>query len=329
MAQSESVCAAALAVRDGSRHDRRRSGRDGHAGVGGRAGRRRRRPTSPATIGSPGSAAGSFELTVSMRGFETVVRNVALGPDTPAVDVVLAVGRVTTVGDGHRDRRQGDGHAACPSPTSTCRRRSARFPQELIRQQGINTIGDALRNASGVQAIRWYGAYEQYTDPRLLRRRSRRLQRRAARRHAPQRQPLRHADQQRRGDRSAQGAELHPLRARRARRQHQHHPQEAAGGSLRRRDLPRRPVQHAPGRRWARRGRWAAATACCTAPTSSFEASDGWRDAGADRFNVAPSLTWLMSRPGAADAAPGVRPRPLRRRRRRAAQHHRPAELPA
>ena len=25
-----------------------------------------------------------------------------------------------------------------------------------------------------------------------------------------------------------------------------------------------------------------------------FEASDGWRDAGADRFNVAPSLTWLM-----------------------------------
>ncbi len=27
----------------------------------------------------------------------------------------------------------------------------------------------------------------------------------------------------------------------------------------------------------------------------SFEASDGWRDAGADRLNVAPSLTWLMS----------------------------------
>ena len=27
----------------------------------------------------------------------------------------------------------------------------------------------------------------------------------------------------------------------------------------------------------------------------SVETSDGWRDAGANRFNVAPSLTWLMS----------------------------------
>jgi iron complex outermembrane receptor protein len=28
---------------------------------------------------------------------------------------------------------------------------------------------------------------------------------------------------------------------------------------------------------------------------SSFEASDGWRDAGADRFNLTPALTWLMT----------------------------------
>ena len=28
---------------------------------------------------------------------------------------------------------------------------------------------------------------------------------------------------------------------------------------------------------------------------SSFEASDGWRDAGADRFNLSPALTWLMT----------------------------------
>ena len=40
--------------------------------------------------------AGSFELSVSLRGYETVTRNVVLSPDTPAVDVVLAVGRVIT-----------------------------------------------------------------------------------------------------------------------------------------------------------------------------------------------------------------------------------------
>ena len=28
---------------------------------------------------------------------------------------------------------------------------------------------------------------------------------------------------------------------------------------------------------------------------TSFEDSDGWRDAGADRLNVSPSLTWIMS----------------------------------
>ena len=43
-----------------------------------------------------GLSAGSVELTIAMRGFETVVRNVALGPNTSPVDVVLAVGRVTT-----------------------------------------------------------------------------------------------------------------------------------------------------------------------------------------------------------------------------------------
>ena len=43
-----------------------------------------------------GVVAGSVELTFSMRGFETVVRNITLTSDTPAVDVVLAVGRVST-----------------------------------------------------------------------------------------------------------------------------------------------------------------------------------------------------------------------------------------
>jgi hypothetical protein len=43
-----------------------------------------------------GLAAGSYELTITIRGFEPATRNVALGPDTAAVDVALSVGRVNT-----------------------------------------------------------------------------------------------------------------------------------------------------------------------------------------------------------------------------------------
>jgi len=37
------------------------------------------------------------------------------------------------------------------------------IPQELLQQQGVNDMTLALRNASGVQAQRFYGVYEQYT----------------------------------------------------------------------------------------------------------------------------------------------------------------------
>lgn len=43
-----------------------------------------------------GLMAGSFELTFSMRGFETLSRTVTLTSDTPAIDVVMSVGRVST-----------------------------------------------------------------------------------------------------------------------------------------------------------------------------------------------------------------------------------------
>ena len=43
-----------------------------------------------------GLMAGSFELTFSMRGFETISRTVTLTGDTPAIDVVMSVGRVST-----------------------------------------------------------------------------------------------------------------------------------------------------------------------------------------------------------------------------------------
>ncbi len=37
------------------------------------------------------------------------------------------------------------------------------IPRQLLLQQGTNDVMTALRNASGVQAQRWYGVYEQYT----------------------------------------------------------------------------------------------------------------------------------------------------------------------
>ena len=39
---------------------------------------------------------GGYQLAYTMRGFETVVRNVVVGTNTPSVDVVLSVGRVST-----------------------------------------------------------------------------------------------------------------------------------------------------------------------------------------------------------------------------------------
>ena len=115
-----------------------------------------------------GLTAGSYELSVMMRDFETAVRNITVGPNTSPVDVVLSVGRVSTTltvtasAGRATATRLPVANADVPAQVSS-------IPQELIRQQGSNSVAEALRNASGVQAVRWYGVYEQYTDSRLLR----------------------------------------------------------------------------------------------------------------------------------------------------------------
>ena len=230
-----------------------------------------------------------------MRGFETAVRNVTLGPDTPPVDVVLAVGRVSTT----LTVTASAGKATAtrlPVADDDVPAQVSSIPQELMRQQGINTVGDALRNASGVQAVRWYGAYEQYTirgffDPTIATASTScwwTACGMGGNRYATQTNNIRK-------HRGPEGTQLHPLRPGRRRRHHQHHPKEAAGRPRLRRQLPRRPLQHAPGVRRARRGRSGTARRLLYRVDTSFEGSDGWRDAGADRLNVSPSLTWLMS----------------------------------
>jgi TonB-dependent siderophore receptor len=239
-----------------------------------------------------GLSAGSVELTFSMRGFETVVRNVALGPNTPAVDVVLAVGRVTTAvtvtaaAGKATATRLPVADVDVPAQVST-------IPQELLRQQGVNTIGDALKNASGVQAIRWYGVYEQYTvrgffdadrdgfNVVLLD-----GMRRNGNRYATQTNNV-EAIEVLKGPnsilygRGALGGSINIIRKK---------PQAMRSGEVMYRGGRFNTHQLAAGTT----GPVGDSTRLLYRADLSVEASDGWRDAGADRFNIAPSLTWLM-----------------------------------
>ena len=239
-----------------------------------------------------GLAGGSYELTVAMRGFETAVRNVAVGPDTPAVDVVLAIGRVTTsvtvtaaAGKATSTR--------LPVPDVDVPAQVSTIPQELLRQQGVNTVGDALKNASGVQAIRWYGVYEQYTvrgffdadrdgfNVVLLD-----GMRRNGNRYATQTNNV-EAIQVLKGPssilygRGALGGSINIIRKK---------PQAARSGEVMYRGGRFNTHQLAAGTT----GPVGDSDRLLYRADISVEASDGWRDAGADRFNVAPSLTWLM-----------------------------------
>src|SRR5687767_5044184 len=240
-----------------------------------------------------GLSAGSFELSVTMRGFEPAVRNVALGPDTPAVDVLLAVGRVNTsvtvtatAGKATATR--------LPVPDVDVPAQVSTIPQELILQQGLNSVGDALRNASGVQAIRWYGVYEQYTirgffdaDRDSFNAVLIDGMRRNGNRYATQANNV-EAIEVLKGPSSIL------------------YGRGALGGSIN--IIRKKPQPVRSGDVFYRGGRFNTHQVALgtTGPVGdsdrlmyrtdlSLEASDGWRDAGADRLNVAPSLTWLIS----------------------------------
>ena len=241
----------------------------------------------------PGLMAGTFELTFSMRGFETLVRTVTLTNDTPAVDVVMSVGRVSTTltvtasGGKATATRLPVANDEVPAQVST-------IPQELIRQQGINTVGEALQNASGVQAVRWYGAYEQYTirgfsDPDrdsfnvvLLD-----GMRMGGNRYATQTNNIQSVEVLKGPSSVLYG-------------------RGAVGGTI---NIVRKKPQAVRAYDFSYRGGRFNTHQIAGGATgsvgdsdkflyrldSSLEHSDGWRDAGADRFNISPALTWLMS----------------------------------
>ena len=240
-----------------------------------------------------GLSAGTVELEFSMRGFETLVRNITLTADTPAVDVVMAVGRVSTTltvtasGGRATATRLPVSNADVPAQVTS-------IPQELIQQQGINTVGDSLRNASGVQAFRWYGVYEQYTirgfsDPD---RDSYNVvlldgMRMGGNRYSTQTNNIQSVEVLKGPSSVLYG-------------------RGAVGGTI---NIVRKKPQAVRAYDFSYRGgrfNTHQVTGGATGAVgsndkllyrvdSSFEASDGWRDAGADRFNLSPALTWLMT----------------------------------
>jgi iron complex outermembrane recepter protein len=255
--------------------------------------------TSTATTDSTGTyrftglSAGTFELTFSMRGFETVVRTVTLGADTPAVDVVMSVGRVSTsltvTASGGRATA-----TRLPVPNDDVPAQVSSIPEELIHQQGINTVGEALKNASGVQAFRWYGVYEQYTirgfsDPD---RDSYNVvlldgMRMGGNRYSTQTNNIQSVEVLKGPSsvlygRGAVGGTINIVRKK---------PQAVGAYDFSYRGGRFNTHQIAGGATGAVGG----SDKVLYRLDSSFEASDGWRDAGADRFNLSPALTWLMT----------------------------------
>lgn len=237
-------------------------------------------------------APGSYELSFAMRGFETAVRNVTLGSDTPPIDVVLAVGRVSTtltvVGSAGRATA-----SRLPVADDDVPAQVSSIPQELMRQQAANSVAEALRNASGVQAVRWYGVYEQYTirgffDPDrdefnvvLVD-----GMRRGGNRYATQTNDVESVEVLKGPSsllygRGAVGGAINIVRKK---------PQAVRGYDLSYRGGRFNTHQIAGGAT----GPVGSSTRLLYRVDSSFEGSDGWRGAGSDRFNVSPSLTWIL-----------------------------------
>jgi outer membrane receptor protein involved in Fe transport len=107
--------------------------------------------------------AGWYELTFERKGFATFTQAVQLsGNDLRLVDATLTVAGtsiavdVSDVAGKATASRMDIPNIDLPVQIST-------ISQQVLEQQGVNDLVTALRNASGVSAERFYGAYEYYT----------------------------------------------------------------------------------------------------------------------------------------------------------------------
>ncbi len=107
---------------------------------------------------------GRFELIFSRAGYETITQSGTLDADAPSLEVSVTLpvaGEITSI-----DVTDVAGKATSSRldiPDRELPVQISFIPRQLLQQQAVNNMVDALKNASGVQAFRWYGVYEYYT----------------------------------------------------------------------------------------------------------------------------------------------------------------------
>jgi iron complex outermembrane receptor protein len=109
-----------------------------------------------------GVPAGYYEVSFAKAGYDVQTRTLTVGPNTGPLNVVFAVGAISTsvtvtdlAGKATASRLE--------IPDRDLPVQVSSIPQQLLQEQGVNDMAAALKNASGVQTQRLYGVYEQYT----------------------------------------------------------------------------------------------------------------------------------------------------------------------
>lgn len=255
----------------------------------GAAGRRTARTSLSGEYSFDSVNAGSYQLVFDRAGFEAVTRGGALAADGSGgeVSVTLPVAGVITSID-VTDVAAKATASRLDIPDRDLPVQVSSIPYQILQQQGVNDMVMALRNASGVQAQRWYGIYEYYTirgfnqaDVMLvdgMRLEGNRINTQLN--NIQSVEILKGPSSVLYGG-SALGGIINVIRKKpqgtraydfsyRGGRFNSHQVAGGATGPL-------------FSNSWLYR------------VDASYDRSDGWRNAGADRVNVSPSLTWLMS----------------------------------
>lgn len=230
---------------------------------------------------------GSYELSFVGQGFETTNRALSLTTESRTVDVTLSLSGVSTtlqvidIAGKATSSRMEIPDLDLPVQVST-------IPGQLLEQQGDNDLVSALRNASGVTAQRFYGIYEYYTIRGFfggnvmlvdgMRIAGNRINTQLN--NVEEIEVLKGPSSILYGS-GALGGVINVIRKQ---------PQ-----GQRSYDLFYR------GGRFNRQQVGGSATGPLVTDRllyrvdTSFDHSDGWRGAGGDRFNISPSVTWLMN----------------------------------
>jgi iron complex outermembrane recepter protein len=105
---------------------------------------------------------GRCELLVEAGGFETVTRPIDLEKGSSQIDIRLAPKGVATEISVTATETKATA-SGMDVPNEEIPAQVSTIPSSLIRQQGVNDLVTALRNVSGVTAQKIYGVYEYYT----------------------------------------------------------------------------------------------------------------------------------------------------------------------